>query len=333
MDILLETMKTASRRLRGLCLAALLLLPAFFPGADAAAAGTADDAKRPWSVEARLKRHFGSHSSYEFGNPFEPFQAPLSRLEFPMNVWWAGAELRRSFSRFSAGLEVLRSLSEHSDGDMEDSDWDDEGRPDLKTIYSHSSCRMETSFMVRADLDMSVADWLGLPAWFDLRPVVGIRWQDLEFTTHDGIQYDLGGGGPPDPLPGNGIRFNQIYWHYFAGLKAAYDLQRHTGAAPVLFFGQLDLSYTVGHNSDRHLLRPGNRWTFEDTRGHAWRASAGFKVALDHGLRAGLELEYLRVETSGSHRMEVFDISYGFDHGVKVWSEQKSLMLSLEYRF
>jgi len=312
------------------CLAALLFLSAVLP-----AIAAAEEEEKPWSIELRLKRYFRSHTSYEFGNPFPPGQTPLSRLEFPINTWWAGWEVRRDFSRFSAGLEVLGSISRRSDGAMEDSDWDDDTQPKVKTIYSESSCRMEPSYMVRADVDLKVADWLGLPAWFDLRPVVGVRGQWLDLVSHDGVQYELTSDTAPEPLPGDGIRFEQTYRQFFVGIKLAYDMERHTGTAPVRFFGQVDWAAVEGHNSDHHLLRAGNRWTYEDTRGYAWHGSFGFKAGLTANLHAGLEFEYLWIETTGSHRMEVYDsgMSFSFDHGVKVWSQQKSVTLSLEYRF
>ena len=42
---------------------------------------------------------------------------------------------------------------------------------------------MEPSYDLRADLDLKVSDWLGLPAWLDLRPLVGVRWQRFSFVT------------------------------------------------------------------------------------------------------------------------------------------------------
>ena len=66
-----------------------------------------EEAAKNWQVGLRVKRFFKSHTSYEFGNPFPPGQVPLSRLEFPLDSWWAGFEARRSFSRWSVGLEAL----------------------------------------------------------------------------------------------------------------------------------------------------------------------------------------------------------------------------------
>jgi hypothetical protein len=110
------------------CLLAMLSVLAGFPAITAAEGEKPLAPEKPWSAELHAKRYFGSHTSYEFGNPNAPYQSPLSRLEFPLNTWWAGAELRRRFSRFSAGLEVLRSVSMDSDGSFKDSDWNDDAK-------------------------------------------------------------------------------------------------------------------------------------------------------------------------------------------------------------
>lgn len=317
------------------CLAFLLVMLLVLTGFPAIA--ETKEAKKveyekPWSAELHVKRYFGSHTSYEFGNPYAPYQAPLSRLEFPLNTWWSGGELRHRFSRISVGLEVLKNVSMESDGSFEDSDWDDDANPNVKTVYSESECRMEPSYMVRGDADLKVADWLGLPVWFDLRPVAGIRWQRFELVAHDGVQTLP---SPPITFSGDALRFTQTYWQYFLGIRAAYDLGKQTGTLPLKLLCQLDWAYVDGDNSDHHLLRAGNRWTYEKTSGEAWHATLCFKAALTRNINAGVEAEYLRIQTTGSHRWvnDVYATDMSWDNGVKVWSEQKSIMLSLEYLF
>ena len=313
------------------CLLAMLLVLAGFP------ATTAAEDEKPWSAELHVKRYLGSHTSFEFGNPLPPYQAPLSRLEFPLNTWWVGGEVRRRFSRFSAGLEVLRNVSAESDGSFKDSDWDDETRPDVKTIYSESQCRMEPSYIVRGDVDLKVSDWLGLPVWFDLRPVVGVRWQRVKLVGHNGIQtYPASGDTtPPEPLPGDGILFKQTYWQYFLGIRTTYDLGKHILESRLKLFFQLDWAYVDAENSDHHLFRAGNRMTYEKTSGSAVHASLGLKTGLTNNINAGVEAEYLRIQTKGSHRIvnDEMNLDMSWDNGVKVWSEQMSLMMSLEYLF
>jgi hypothetical protein len=315
----------------------MLLMLAGFPAVATAADEKPLAPENPWSAELHVKRYFSSHTSYEFGNPYPPNQAPLSRLEFPMNTWWAGGELRRRFSRFSVGVEVLGSIPMESDLVFKDSDWSTDARPNVKDVYSEAQCRVEPSYMVRGDVDLKIADWVGLPVWFDLRPVAGVRWQDLNFLAHNGVQvypapWD---NTPPDHYPGDAIRFEQTYWQYFLGIRTAYDLGRHIRVPRLKVLGQLDWAYVQGDNKDHHLLRRGNRWTYEQTSGNAWHASLGVKAGLTKNINAGLEVEYLRIQTTGTHRWvhDVENVDESWVNGVKVWSEQMSLMMKLEYLF
>ena len=295
--------------------------------------------EKPWSVDLQVKYNFNSHTSFEFGNPYPPYQSPLSRLEFPMNTLWVGAEIRRSFfSWVSLGVEALTNIPGDSSGVFKDSDWDDDERPNVKTIYSESKCRMERSYDVRGDLDLKIYDWIGLPSWFDMRPLIGIRWQRFNLMTHDGLQsYPAPGDNRPSlSLPGDGIHFEQTYWHYFLGVRAAYDIGKHIKeASRWKLLMQLDWAHVEGNNEDHHLLRSGNRFTYENTSGDAWHALLGMKVGLTDSINANIIADYLRIQTAGSHRLvnDTYNIDFSFDNGVKVWSEQLSISMNLEYMF
>jgi len=286
-----------------------------------------------WSVGVKIRRLLDSHTSYEFGNPFPPYQAPLSRLEFPLDSWWGGLETRASYPRFSLGLEALRSLSSEADGRMSDSDWDDGENPGFRTIYSESYCRIEPSYAIRADADLRVSDWVGLPSTIDLRPVIGFRWQHFRLVTHDGVQYAQ--GYPPQPLPGDGIQFTQTYRQYFIGLKTDLDLSEYVPLHRFNLLMQVDWAYVQGENEDLHLLREGQRFTLENTRGQAWHGLLGLKAGLLENLTIGLELDFLWLSTTGSHRLlnKPLDMDFTFHHGVEVWSRQVGLSLALEYVF
>ncbi len=287
------------------------------------------------SLGIKVKRLDNSHTSYEFGNPFPPYQTPLSRLEFPLDSWWAGGELRASFPRFSAGVEVLQSAQGNAGGRMYDSDWEDADNPSRKTTYSVSRSRMEPSYMARADVDIKVSDWLGLPQWLSPRPLVGMRYHHFRMVVHNGVQYDLWGGTPPALIPGNSIRFKQTYWQYFIGVRSGTDVGKYAGISDLKLTTQFDWAYVEGSNEDKHLLREGDRLTYDDTYGHAWHASVGLKKGLLRNLFLGADFDYLRIDTTGSHRLvnRPFRVDMSFSNGVKVWSEQKSISLSLEYRF
>lgn len=303
------------------------------------AVGKTPATDKAWSVELYVKRYFVSHTSYEFGNPYPPFQEPLSRLEFPMNTWWAGGEFRRRFSRFSAGVEVSATVPMESDLSFKDSDWSDTEYFWIKDIYSQAQCRLQPSYMARVDVDLKIGDWLKMPVWFDLRPVAGVRWQYLDFLVHNGVQtYPAPwSNAPPEPLPGNIIHFKQTYWHYFLGIKAVYDMEKHIRFPRLKVIGQLDGAYVDGNNSDEHLLRGdgGSRMTYERTIGGALHASLGIKVGLTENISAGFEIDYLRIHSTGSHQWQhdVYGIDQSWDNGVKVWSDQAGMMMNVEYRF
>jgi hypothetical protein len=157
-------------------------------------------------------------------------------------------------------------------------------------------------------------------------------------VAHDGSQhYPAPGDGRPSlALPGDGIRFEQTYWHYFLGLRMAYELGRHLKeASRVKLFMQFDWAYVDGNNEDRHLLRVGDRRTYENTRGDAWHALLGLNVGITDSINLNLAVDYLKIQSTGSHRLvnHAFDIDFTFDHGVKVWSQQTSINVNVEYLF
>lgn len=288
-----------------------------------------------FSVGGKLKYLFRSHTSYEFGNPLPPYQEPLSRLEFPINTWWGGLEMKLDLSRFSFALEGMTNITQNAHGRFEDSDWDDETRPDEKTIYSQSEMRVAPSYMVKFDADIDISDWMRLPKWLSIKPVAGFRWQKFNLVSHDGAQWDLTCSIPAFDMPGEGIRFKQEYWQYFVGLRAGLDLSYVTGVKSLALLMQADWAYVEGENEDHHLLRAGQRFTYENTYGQAWHASIGLKKDIGKGFRIGLDADYLMIDTTGRHRMvnETFNMDMDFSNGVRVWSDQASVSLTLEYRF
>lgn len=276
-----------------------------------------------------------SHTSYEFGNPEPPYQAPLSRLEFPLNAWWVGAEMRATFPRFSVGVEALTNPTQDTAGQMEDSDWTNPDNTAAKTIFSTQKCRLKPSYIVNTDVDLKVSDWLGLPGWLDLRPVTGFRWQNFNLVAHDGTQYDLEGIMPPIPINGDSIAFEQTYWQYFMGMRAGIDLGNPVYLKSLTALLQCDWAYVEGHNEDHHLMREGLRFTYENTYGQAWHGSIGFKAGLARHLALALDADFLAISTTGSHRYvnTVYDINETWSNGVRVWSAQNSLSLKLQYVF
>lgn len=310
---------------------ACLVAPVIAAAAETAPAGE----KQKWRAAAVIERGVRSHTSYEFGIPFEPYRTPLSRLEFPVNTWWGGVALRRDFSRVSLGLRLLTNVTQNTDGFMQDWDWEDDDAPGRVTTYSASRCRVEPSYQARFDLDLKVSDWLGLPVGIDIRPVVGFQWQRFNFMAHDGKQWSYFPPEPPVDLVGNSLHFRQGYQLYFLGVKASYAWGNVVDALPATIFLFCYWAYAKADNEDHHMMRPGFRLTLEESTGNAWFFSGGTRTCLSRNISAVLEVSYLTIRTTGTHRLynEPFEVDFSFDHGVKVWSEQATLAARLEYAF
>jgi len=313
--------------LLSLCCLAMACVPQFVYAAD----------EQPWRVEFKTRFMVNSHTSYEFGNPFSPFQAPLSRLEFDMDSFWTGFEARRSFGRLSVGVGFLSTFRDQNAGHMRDSDWEDDAIPTRLSIFSASDCRMRPSYQVNLDVDAQVADLLHLPASVDLRPVIGFRGQQLRFMAHDGVQYEYDAAGniiQTDPIPGDSIKFKQNWYQSFLGVRLGYEWAKPPLLHRLRFNSQWDWSYVVGKNRDDHLLR-GDRVTRDETDGHAWHGMVGVALGLTEQLDLDVEVDHLRIETTGTHKH--IDKTHGFflnfQHGVKAWSEQTSVSVNLAYRF
>lgn len=320
------------------CLApCLALLCLFSLPAAAQTVATGNDAV--WEVSVRQKTLFNSHTSYEFGNPLDPIYSPLSRLEFSLDSAWAGVDVRRRLSRLSIGAGFLTSVADQDAGIMRDTDWDEPGSPTPVTNYSESLCRLEPSWQVEADLDLQVADIFHLPEGFDLRPVIGFRWQQFSFVAHDGVQYDY--NPPPQPpdiqmLPGNSISFEQSWYQYFIGLKAGYTWKQLPWLHRLKLQAAFDWSYVEGNNQDRHLLREGNRTTTQQTTGDARHASLELLFGLTPTIDLGVEADYLNITTTGTHTLRddlTVTVPFSWQIGVQSWSEQFGIAVRSRFRF
>lgn len=327
------------RNLRRCLVPVLCLILLWTCVVSAGAAAAAELPEPSWEFSLKQKSLFNSHTSYEFGNPFPPGQVPLSRLEFPVNSIWGGFELRKKFSRLAVTAGFMSTFTEQdTGGKLIDSDWDDEADPGRMTIYSASPCRLNIGYEAGGDIDLQMADLLYLPSGFDLRPLIGFRWQRFSLTSHDGIQYNLGASGDDPPvelLPGNGIAFEQNWYRYYLGFRAGYEWRSLPWLHRLHLLTQFDWSYTEGENVDHHLLRAGRRFTEERTTGEAWHAAVGLQFGISRNLDLGIDADYLTIRTTGCHtlRNELFNINTTFTNGVKVWSEQYGITLKLGYRF
>jgi hypothetical protein len=341
-DVLGRWLKSRAGALAALLLALALAAPA---GA-AANTAPADLAQgEAWYIAPTLKRFFRSHTSYEFGDPDDRRLSPLSRLEYPLNSWWGGLRLGAQGPKLSLELELLTGLPGQDDlGALRDSDWTDPDRPKVKTVYSETTLRLKDSLSLDAKAAVSLREHLPLPAWLDLRPLIGVRWQRFTFVAGDGVQQELlpdpaAPGGYTwiyEPLDGDVFWFRQDYIHAYAGLMVSADLARLGLGQPGQGWRvslQGDLAQVWGQNRDWHLLR-GDRVTQERTQGHAWHTAMSLRAPLWSWGSLTLTGDYMFISTTGDHTWD--DPPYPVetsDYGVRVWSQQMSLSLALEIPF
>lgn len=315
-------------------------------------AGDTDTGQRPklnqpknWEFDLGLQRFMMSHTSYEIGNSDAPFQKPLSRLVFPMNTWWLDLGLRRTCPRWSIGLKSDFRVSREVDGRMTDEDWLNPNVPDYLTTLSESACRLDKGFLFRTDVDVNISDWLRLPSCFEIRPLFAFQFQRLSFSDHDGVQWQDGSYADDDEMslnqytdaqaqPNPTITFRQDYYIYQIGCKGAYNHEFNKNLT-VRLYGEASWGPVVGFNEDHHMARAGNLFGYIKSSGNSYYFVTGLDFVIAKSLKLGVFMDHLGIRTYGEARH--YNAPRGEDwkwtDGVKVWSDQTTLVLRSAYDF
>jgi hypothetical protein len=213
---------------------------------------------RGWYASLKIVKMFNSFTSYEFGDPDPTLPSPISRLEFPLDQWWAGISAGWRLPLISINADLLTNFQQNTEPKFQDSDWllqgqrlylffpffwvEDWGPADQKNIFSDSDCLVNLSSLFDMSMDFNLVELIRPYGNFKVGPVVGYRDQRFYFTTHDGLQKVfpetqevvmidlLNPDGPgirtgdfvtflPDELSGDAIKFSQNYQHYYLGGK------------------------------------------------------------------------------------------------------------------
>ena len=298
-----------------------------------------------WMFDFGLQRFMMSHTSYAIGNPDAPFQKPLSVLEFPLNTWWLNFELRRTCPRWSIGTRAGLSVARNIDGPMKDSDWENPSSTQMLTTYSESACRAEGNFKFRTDADVNISDWLRLPPGFQIRPLVAFEFQRLSLMAHDGTQWSVGNYDDEDEmdldgqigasaLNGDSIEFRQDYYIYQIGLRGVYDGFKIGKYINIKAHGEADWGPVLGYNKDHHLLR-NDLFGFIKSSGTSMYFSAGLDMVIAKTVTAGITMDYMFIRTNGvtRHSNVPQNEDSTWADGVKVWSDQTSLIAHVSYAF
>jgi len=300
-----------------------------------------------WLFDITMRRYIESHTSYQFGNPDAPHQKPLSRLEWPLNTWWLDMELRRTCPRWSAGGRASFNVARDVVGRMQDTDWENPENTSMMTTYSESYARMRQNYSFRGDVDVNISDWLGLPAGFEIRPLFAFLYQHFTLYDYDGTQWSVGNYGHDNQsfgidgetdvteLPDVWISFKQDYYMYMIGLRGSCDVLKPTRDIKIRARGEADWGPAVGYNEDHHLRREGNMFIREKTAGNALYFMLGVDMVFWNTLTVGFTMDYLWIRTLGIHKWinEPLGVNQCWSDGVKVWSDQTSLMMHASYAF
>jgi hypothetical protein len=274
-----------------------------------------------WNYCLGVRKYINSFTSYQFPNPFFSGQDPLSRLEFPIDQWFMGLTAKYDTRWWGLTGEIWINLNRESSQKMQDSDWDDETIPSQKTIFSESGCRLDRGTLTDVGLAVHPLSVMNVSC----SPVMGYRYQQFNFTTHDGEQFML--GDTPMALPGDGIEFRQKFNHFYFG--AVFSTAFYPGGCnmpKITCDFQGDYALISARNEDLHLLREGNRVTAETTRGHCWHFGASLTLSETGPFAAKIQADFKRLITYGNHELsnDMFSFRFSFD-GSRVWSDQIAL--------
>lgn len=298
-----------------------------------------------WLFDVAMRRYIESHTSYQFGNPDGARQTPLSRLEWPLNTWWMDLELRRTCPRWSVGGRFSFNVANDVVGKMEDSDWENPANTKMLTTYSETYARMGRNFMIRADVDVNISDWLRLPKGMEIRPIFAFQYQhfslyDLNGTqssvgNYDNPEHDASDGSNVSSLDGTYINFKQDYYMYMIGLRGSYDLLKPDKNIQIKLHGETTWGPVLGYNEDHHLKREGNMFVREKTAGNALYFLFGADAVLWKRLTVGFTMDYLWIRTIGVHKWinQPLGVDQCWRDDVKVWSDQTSLIGHVSYAF
>ncbi|MGC8602307.1 MAG: omptin family outer membrane protease [Desulfomonilaceae bacterium] len=284
-----------------------------------------------WQYTIGVKKFFNSYTSYQFPNPFPPKQNPLSRLEFPIDQWFFGGDYIYGASSWSAQLDTWVNINHEGRAKMQDSDWDQENQPTQKSVFSQSKCRLKRSWLV----DLKIVIKPDVSFFKTLHPILGARYQTFSFITHDGYQGTL--DGYDMDLPGEGIQFDQTFYHYYLGgeINTVVNTAGMFRSLPTTdLVLTVDYALVTAKNQDIHLLREGERITNENTNGHCWHAEATVLFPIRHNIKGEIDIDFKRIVTNGNHQLtnSFFNVDFSFN-GSRVWSDQLSISALTEIVF
>lgn len=293
------------------------------------ASASGSSASAQFGIDYRLRSLNNGSTSYEFGTSEAPPAgwAPLSRLDFSLDSLWHGLSLKLEQPVWELHVEWLTPIQDEMKGNLYDYDWlppnPDSSFTDLGVMRE----RWISGQMLDVNLKVRLLDgMLGQP--IQVLPLAGFRWQRFHLMAYDLAQLKEDNVWPAAPYTYSGdvIDFQQDYYSPYAGVQLR-ALLTFWSTLPTLLTLQFDGGYVAARNTDHHLIREGNRYTYDRTGGRSGRIAFVSELFLSENMSLGLELAHLSIHTTGTHQLVnvPLGIDETTDHGVRVWSDQSSL--------
>ena len=280
------------------------------------------------------------YTSYQFGSaPAEnvhPY-GPESKLNFSLDSTWTGLRLGVQRCNWDVHFEWLTPMVQHIDHGMNDYDWnvvDPRNDPARLDSLSHSSTRWNDGQQINIEADYKYSDcFLGMP--IEVWPLAGFRFERLDMTAYAGdlLVSRNGAFGPLGPFDfqGDALTFNQQYYTGYIGAQLRKCIERQC-RPPIDLVFQFDWGATAGYNIDHHLIRAGDRFTMDSTGGDTVHLGLCADFPVTCRFSWGLKADYLRIRTTGSHRLVNAPLGQDetWDNGVLVKSEQTDLTVYVQ---
>ena len=305
---------------------ALLLLTALT--AFSAPAPSAAPNKLTWDLWGGIEQ-MGGHVTYQIGQ--EGVYFPLSELKWPVDVIFGSIGGSLYYGRWEAYGVFSKNL-ENDAGKIEDSDWEDDSNPDLKTTYSECDTDFDgytSDGSIRYwMMDTPIRDLPGTTA--ALAFGAGFLYQNFSWDAENLDQwYPPLPDAPHDIVPGPvGSYESTLNMPYIeAAGKLAYKklvLEGRIGYAP----------YATVDDVDDHKLRYIRAET--DADGTALKADLQARYNLNAKFFLMARVNYLTFDVDGTEEDEVYagpdqGDEWTIDHTIK--SDQTSVLLGAGANF
>jgi outer membrane protease len=268
-------------------------------------------------------------TTYQIGGRYDmpsgsgTYHFPISKLEFPLDVWLISAEESKEFAK-----NVMVSVSAKKNytcdaGEMEDSDWLTPANPSQLDVYSQSDAYLD---VLQLSIHVSYKFFEALHWSFSVG--AGYWYQNFDYEcklikqwSPSGLSgYDSTGTGSVDLTyeVTYHIPYIEIGTHYEFNNK--WDLNANLGYSPIVHAEDLDV----------HVLRA--KVSEGECDGDAILFSLEGRYTVSPNWFLALQLDYMYITTDGRQK-QYTDGAWSATIDQKITSEQLFGVLSVGYSF